>query len=85
MIENNIIWAGDNALKYRYKYSREQEVEADIIAYRFLEYMGLGGENYINALRAIGYENDAYYDDTSSHPTTEFRVKLLEYLGKMEH
>lgn len=80
-IENNIIWAGDNALKYRYKYSREQEIEADIIAYRFLEYMGLGGEHYINALKAIGYENDAYYDDTSDHPTTEFRVGLLEYLS----
>ena len=81
-IESNIIWAGDNALKYRYKYSREQEIEADIIAYRFLEYMGLGGEHYINALKTIGYENDAYYNDTSDHPTTEFRVKLLEYLGK---
>ena len=79
-IESNIIWAGDNALKYRYKYSREQEIEADIIAYRFLEYMGLGGEHYINALKAIGYENDAYYDDTSDHPTTEFRVELLEYI-----
>lgn len=79
-IESNIIWAGNNALKYRYKYSREQEIEADIIAYRFLEYMGLGGEHYINALKAIGYENDAYYDDTSDHPTTEFRVELLEYI-----
>ena len=81
-IENNIIWAGNNALKYRYKYSREQEIEADIIAYRFLEHIGLGGEHYINALKTIGYENDAYYNDTSDHPTTEFRVKLLEYLGK---
>lgn len=80
-IESNIIWAGNNALKYRYRYSREQEIEADIIAYRFLEYMGLGGEHYINALKAIGYENDMYYDDTSNHPTTEFRVKLLEYMA----
>lgn len=80
-IESNIIWAGNNSLKYRYKYSREQEIEADIIAYRFLEYMGLGGEHYINALKAIGYESDAYYDDTSDHPTTEFRVELLEYLS----
>ena len=80
-IESNVIWAGNNALRYRYKYSREQEIEADIIAYRFLEYMGLGGEHYINALKAIGYENDAYYDETSDHPTTEFRVGLLEYLS----
>lgn len=80
-IEDNIIWAGENALRFRYKYSREQEIEADIIAYRFLEYMKWGGENYINALRTIGYENDKYYDDTSDHPTIEFRVKLLEYLA----
>lgn len=83
-IESNIIWAGDNALKYKYKYSREQEIEADIIAYRFLEYMGWGGEHYINALKSIGYENDAYYDDMSDHPTTEFRVKLLEHLGSKQ-
>ena len=82
-IESNIIWAGNNALKYRYRYSRELEIEADIIAYRFLEYMGWGGEHYINALKAIGYENDAYYDDTSDHPTTEFRVKLLEYMASL--
>lgn len=81
-IESNIIEARDNALKYKYKYSREQEIEADIIAYRFLEWLGVGGENYINALRAIGYENDIFYDETSDHPTTEFRVKLLEYLSE---
>lgn len=80
-MESNIIWAGNNALKYRYRYSREQEIEADIIAYRFLEYMGWEGEHYINALKAIGYENDVFYDDTSDHPTTEFRVKFLEYMA----
>jgi len=28
-------WVFDNASKYKYKYSREQEIEADIIAFRF--------------------------------------------------
>ncbi len=73
---------GKNANKYRYKYSREQELEADIIAYRFLEWMGLGGENYINALKALGYEDEISYDDESDHPTVRFRVELLEYLSK---
>lgn len=81
MIENNVMWVGDNALKYRYKYSREQEIEADIIAYRFLEWLGIGGVNYINALKSIGYDNDILYDDTSDHPTTKFRAELLEYLA----
>lgn len=73
------------AVIYRYKYSREQEVEADIVAYRFLEYLGLGGDKYINALKAIDdgtnrIKNDKY----DNHPTTRFRIELLEYLSKKE-
>lgn len=68
--------------RFSYKYSREQEIEADIIAYRFLEWIGVGGEYYIGVLRALGTEDDIYYSKESEHPTTEFRIKLLEYLAK---
>ncbi len=60
-----------------YKYSREQEIEADIIAFRFLEYIGVGGEYYINALRLAP---EAHYSSTSDHPTTAYRVALLTYM-----
>ena len=69
------------ARKFRYKYSRKQEIEADIIACKFLEYMGYGGQEYIKALRIM--ENDMeylYYSDESDHPTMSFRIGLLEYM-----
>lgn len=73
--------AKDDTNKYRFKYSRNQELEADIVAYRFLEYMGYGGQCYIEALEKIGYDNDVYYSDDSDHPTIKFRVELLNYIA----
>jgi len=70
--------------KFRYKYSREQEIEADIIAYRFLEWSGISGECYIRALELLGTDSDKYYDETSDHPTIEMRIQLLEYLSNKE-
>lgn len=81
-IEDLFLEAETNTNRFRYKYSREQEIEADIIAYRFLEYMGIGGINYIEGLKIVGYDSDKYYNDESDHPTMRFRVGLLEYLAK---
>lgn len=67
--------------RFRYKYSREQEIEADIIAYRFLEWCGIGGEYYIRALKLLGTDGDKYYNEKSNHPTTKMRIQLLEYLS----
>lgn len=73
--------------KFRYKYSRKQEIEADIIAFRLLEYLGYGGEKYIEALSLIEaaaletpLELFVNYED-STHPSTSFRVGLLEYMA----
>lgn len=69
--------------RFRYKYNRELEIEADIIAYRFLEWTGIGGHHYINALKLIGDDNEVYTQE-NDHPTTEFRIALLEYLEEKE-
>ena len=68
--------------KFSYKYSRKQEVEADIIACKFLEYLGYGGEKYIEALKIMenAMPQYSYSLDESSHPTTAFRIGLLEYM-----
>lgn len=63
------------------KYGRSQETEADIIAYRFLEWLGIGGDVYIEALRTIAPNDDSDYDSTSDHPRTSERIALLEYMG----
>lgn len=68
--------------KFRYKYSREQEIEADIIAYSLLEYLGYGGEKYLEALLLTESPLELFnnYND-STHPSTSFRVGLLEYMA----
>ncbi|MDO4930700.1 MAG: M48 family metalloprotease [Bacteroidales bacterium] len=67
--------------KFRYRYSRKQEIEADIIACKFLEYMGYGGDKYIEALKLIEDPLlESLYTDDSNHPTTSFRIGLLEYM-----
>lgn len=66
--------------KFRYKYSREQEIQADLVAVRFLQWNGFSGHENIDALRQLGTEADNYYDSQSDHPKMEFRIALLEYL-----
>lgn len=67
--------------RFKYKFSREQEIEADIIAYRFLEFVGYGGQHYIDALKILNTVDEGMKaDKDSTHPTTTFRIALLEYL-----
>lgn len=43
----------------KFKYSREKEIEADIMAYRFMEFSGMDPQEYINALcKLVGFSND---------------------------
>lgn len=71
-------------LKYTFKYSREQEFEADLIAYRFLENLGCE-EQYINLLRMLGSEYDAaYYSDASDHPTIMSRIAFLKFVKEYD-
>lgn len=71
----------EDAFLFKFKYSRNQEIESDIIAYRFCEWLGIGGYSYIMALQMLG-DDDVYLraDSTSDHPTTTYRVLLLKYL-----
>ncbi|MGM9794767.1 MAG: M48 family metalloprotease [Candidatus Aphodosoma sp.] len=69
-----------STLKYSFKYSREQEFEADLFAYRFLEHLGCG-EEFINGLRILGTQYDALYDEFSDHPTTSSRINFLNYVA----
>ena len=67
-----------STLKYAFKYSREQEYEADLIAFRFMEYQGLG-EEFLNGLRILGTEYDDLFDDFNDHPTIISRINFLKY------
>ena len=80
--------ADDATIRYKYRYNRNEESEADIIAYRFMEQMGYGGENVLSLLKKIkklyGDTPAGKYDD---HPTILFRTQVISammsgYSGK---
>jgi len=72
-------YANDATAKYTYRYNREEESEADILAYRFMEYMGYGGENVISMLKKmLARYGDTPKDRYKSHPSTSFRIQVLE-------
>lgn len=72
---------------YQFKYSRAQEIEADIAAYRFCEAIGIGGYSYIMALHLINNDTTLKMKSRkdSTHPTMAYRIALLRYLYSREH
>lgn len=71
-----------NTFKYGFSYSREQEIEADIIACLFLEWMGQDPNSYIQVLEIlkewapdIPTEKELEY---SNHPSFDFRIATLK-------
>lgn len=68
-----------STLKYGFKFLREQEYEADLIAYRFLENLGCS-DSFIDGLRILGTEYDHMYDEYADHPTTSSRIDFLKYV-----
>lgn len=81
MIQNIYDNAELQTNQYRYKYSRKEEVEADVVAYRFLDWMGIDPENMSIALRRIapfGPLDEEHDDD--DHPSFVFRLGVLSAL-----
>lgn len=71
----------ESSLKFRYKYNRELEIEADLYAYRFLERMGMA-DKYIEVLRIIGQDDDLFWhDELDDHPSTLYRISFLEFVS----
>ena len=68
-----------STLKYSFKYSREQEIESDLFAYRYLENLGCA-EEYINGLSILGTQYDDVYSEYSDHPTILQRINFLKFV-----
>lgn len=67
----------------RFEYSREQEVEADLTALMFLEWLERDPTSYIELMRKMPQGDD---DDDSeeyrTHPTMDFRIKSMkDFIG----
>jgi len=72
-----------NSLRHHFSYSREQEIEADIIACLFLEWCGENPYHYIKALETLDRYTSNYRPvqkntQYNTHPSFEFRIATLK-------
>lgn len=70
----------DDVEQIKYKHSREQEIEADLIAVRLLEWLGYDPWLYVEGLNDLMVIGDTPGGYTSSHPKTRYRIAFLTYL-----
>ena len=61
-------------------YGREQEYEADILGYRFIRSLGIDGRYYVEMLRRLNSKLEIFSNDESTHPLTDDRIALIEYI-----
>ncbi len=73
---------GKDVTDFNVKYYREIELEADLIAYRFMEWSGIGGDHYIKLLRLIGANDPEGYlgDPNSFYTSHQERIKFINYV-----
>jgi predicted Zn-dependent protease len=71
----------DQQLRKSFKFSREEEYEADLVAFRFMQNLGKG-EEFINGLRLLGTRYDNLYSEYSDHPTTGARIEFIKYVDQ---
>ena len=71
------------SINYRYRYTRENEAEADIVAFRFLQWLGYDGYEFISMLKKIddGITKTKKHDE---HPVTIQRIRLIGQLYKKD-
>lgn len=68
-----------DSFMYQFKYSREIELQADIVAFRLLDWVGIGGERMKEALRLLA-DPFEYYSKLDDHYTMPQRIAVLEQL-----
>lgn len=69
----------DHSQRYSMIYTPEQIFQADIVAYRFMEWAGYDGHKYIETLWRTGFHLDAANPQADAPQVTE-RIALLDYL-----
>ncbi len=70
---------------YRMRYSREQEIEADIAAYRFLQFIGLDPNIWIRVLDKLAVmEGGRRTSKKDNHPSATYRKNVLLTIEKYD-
>lgn len=66
------------AKRSNFIYARDQEIEADLLAYQFLRFIGHDPNAFIEALKLLDSDMEIF-SATGEHPLTKDRISLLEY------
>lgn len=77
--------AQKEVISFGAKYGVEQEFEADMIAYYFLEWIGAGGRHLIDALNLLVNDFEVFRNDESTHPLISDRILLLTNLSTWQN
>ncbi|MBD8993743.1 MAG: hypothetical protein EGR07_03280 [Prevotella sp.] len=84
-LDKNLEWATVDAYgRYHLKYSRNQEVEADIASYRFLQWIGEDPNYMIKMLEILGEGEPKIDQKDSDHPSTSFRINVLKAIAQYD-
>lgn len=84
-LDKNLEWATVDAYgRYHLKYSRNQEMEADIASYRFLQWIGEDPNYMIKMLEILGEDEPKIDQKNSDHPSTVFRINVLKTIAKYD-
>ncbi len=71
--------------RYTMHYTPMQIYEADIVAYRYMEWATGSGNSYIKALQKVGYDLDATSGFSGDdYPTVADRIAVLRYMRDNE-
>lgn len=64
---------------FAYRYSVDQQYEADMAAFRFMQFMG-NGNAYIEALKFMGSDDELFDNCGDPYPSVSSRIAFLNYL-----
>lgn len=73
-------------LNFKFRYSREEEIESDIAAYRFLQLIGINPSKYIDVMNIISQieGGNTTTDKHDEHPAGVVRKKILQSIAEYD-
>lgn len=79
-------WKKINDIRSHFKYSKKQEYQSDLVAFRYLQHLGCGS-SYIEVLRCLSANTGSgdpnlIDDEYNDHPTFQDRIAFLKYAEK---
>ncbi len=66
--------------QYAFNYSKDQDAEADLLAYRFMQNIGLA-DDYITGLKVLGAAYQQMQNEVSYNPEASERIEFLNYVS----